>query len=85
MFMHFGLIELPFLRMPNTYFFILCLKAVMVNFARGGDQVPTTSRSQLMTQKAFLCPWFSVALFTLSLQAFCGECCRGRDLRCGGR
>ena len=36
---HFGLIELPFSRMPNTYFFILCLKAVMVNFANGGDQV----------------------------------------------
>ena len=36
---HFGLIELPFSRMPNTYFFVLCLKAVMVNFAKGGDQV----------------------------------------------
>ena len=36
---HLGLIELPFSRMPNTYFFILCLKAVMVNFTKGGDQV----------------------------------------------
>ena len=35
----FGLIELPFSRMPNTYFFILCHKAVIVNFAKGGDQV----------------------------------------------
>ena len=34
---HLGLIELPFSRMPNTYFFILCHKAVIVNFAKGGD------------------------------------------------
>ena len=36
---HFALTEPPFSRMPNTYFLILCHKAVMVNFAKGGDQV----------------------------------------------
>ena len=35
----FGLTVLPFSRMPNTYFFILCHKAVIVNFAKGGYQV----------------------------------------------
>ena len=36
---HFGLRELPFSRMPNTHFFILCHTAVMVGFATGGYQV----------------------------------------------
>ena len=36
---HFGLRELPFSRMPNTHFFILCYTAVMVGFSTGGYQV----------------------------------------------
>ena len=36
---HFGLRELPFSRMPNTHFLILCHTAVMVGFATGGYQV----------------------------------------------
>ena len=36
---HFDLRERHVLRMLNTHFLILCHKAVMVNFTKGGDQV----------------------------------------------
>ena len=57
----------------------------MVNFAKGGDQVEADHIALAVDDtEGVPLPWLSIALFTLSLQAFCGECCRGRDLRCGG-